>query len=468
MNRNRSAFSGRGNSERVRLILTGPVIPTLARLTLPVITVIAAQTFVAVLEAYWVSRLGTDAVAGVSLVLPLLVLMGTMSNGGIGGGVSSAVSRALGAGREADTDALLLHAVLVAIVFGAMFTVGTLVGGPFIYATLGGTGAVLANALTFSTWVFGSAVIIWVVNLLASAMRGAGDVRLPALVSFTGVVVLIPLSPVLIFGVGPLPGLGLAGAGVATSFFYVGAMIAYLRHLIWRRGALTLRLAPLEGRHFRAILGVGLVSAAGTLVASLTAVALTGTVAMRGAEALAGYGIGSRVDSLLVPLLFGLGSGVVTMVGTATGAGDHVRAGQVASRAAAASFVATGMVGTFVALDPGLWMNVFTTDGGVREAGSVYLRVAGPFYGFFGAGLLLYFASQGRSNMKWPFIASAARLLVVAGGGYALARSGAGLSVVFSAVGAGSVLFGGINAFGFYRSIRDLSLKRSQSPATTR
>ncbi|MGH7866918.1 MAG: MATE family efflux transporter, partial [Candidatus Dormibacteraceae bacterium] len=105
--------------ERRAMMLGALVLPTLLKLTFPVIAVVVAQTVVAILEAYWVSRLGTEAVAGVSLVLPLLILMGTMSNGGIGGGVSSAVARAIGAGRQADADALVLHTVIVALAFGS-------------------------------------------------------------------------------------------------------------------------------------------------------------------------------------------------------------------------------------------------------------------------------------------------------------------------------------------------------------
>lgn len=436
---------------RLFMILHGPVLPTLAKLTLPVIAVIAAQTFVAILEAYWVSRLGTDAVAGVSLVLPVFVLMGTMSNGGIGGGVSAAVSRALGAGRRDDANALVWHAIIVALAFGALFTGLAVLGGRSLYGAMGGTGAVLDNALRYSDWVFGGACLIWVVNLLGSAMRGAGEVRLPALVSLAGAALLIPLSPALIFGFGPVPALGVAGAGLATLIFYGGALVIYLRYLTSGKGALTLNRSGFEARLLKAILGVGLISAAGTLIASLTAVALTGTVGLVGSAAVAGYGIASRVDSLLVPLLFGLGSGVVTMVGVATGAGDVARARQVAWRAAMFAFIATQLIGIVVGVRPDLWMSLFTGEPAVLAVGSSYLRIAGPFYGFVGAGLLLYFASQGFSRMFWPFIAGAVRLAVTAGGAFWLQTLGLPLEQVFWAVALGTVIFGVINAFGFYR-----------------
>jgi len=440
--------------ERREMLLRGPIIPTLLKLTFPVIVVVVTQTCVAVLEAYWVSRLGTEAVAGVSLVLPLLILMNTMSNGGIGGGVSSAVSRAVGAGRQADADALLLHTIVIALSFGTFFVFGALLLGPWLFAALGGQGATLQVALTYSAWVFGGAPLIWTVNLLAAAMRGAGDVKVPAIVSLAGALILVPLSPLIIFGVGPFPRMGVGGAGAATLIFYAFGLLVYLRHLRGGRGALRLHGAAFAAAHFRSILGVGLISALGTLVASLTVVGVTGAVGTRGSIALAGYGIASRVDSLLVPLLFGLGSGVVTLVGAATGAGDITRGNRVARIASTIAFVCTESVGVLLAVFPSAWVRIFTSDASVLAAGETYLRVAGLSYGFFGVGLMLYFASQGKSNMLWPFVAGVLRLAVTVGGAAWLAQTGAPLALIVAPVVAGSLLFGVVNTLGFMRTVK--------------
>lgn len=440
------------DAARFQRIIEGPVLRTLMGLSLPVIAVITAQLFVSVLEAYWISRLGTAAVAGVSLVLPLFVLMGAMSNGGIGGGVSSAVARAIGAGRQEDAEALVFHAVVVALIFGTLFTAGAFLGGPWLYARLGGAGEALAIAESFSAWVFGGSIVIWTVNLLSSALRGSGEVRLPAIVSIIGAVLLIPLSPVLILGAGPFPGLGVAGSGIAMLGFYTAALVVYVRHLRSGRGGLVLRPTRLELRHFRSILGVGLISAVGTLMASLSVVAVTGAVGMSGEGALAGFGIASRIDSLLIPLLFGLGTGVVTMVGAATGAGLHARARRVAWTAAILAALLMELVGILVAIWPDVWMSIFSTEEAVLAAGATYLRVTGPFFGGIGLGLVLYFACQGRGTMAWPFVAGGARLGATAGGAYLLAQAGAPLDTVFLAVAAGSVLFGLINAYGFWAS----------------
>ena len=119
-------------------ILTGPVLPTLLRLALPTMVVLLAQTAVNIAEAYYVGFLGTDALAGVAMVFPVFMLMTMMSNGGIGSGVASSVARAVGAGRKQDADALLFHAMVIAVIFGAAFTLGTIRGGPMLYRALGG------------------------------------------------------------------------------------------------------------------------------------------------------------------------------------------------------------------------------------------------------------------------------------------------------------------------------------------
>jgi Na+-driven multidrug efflux pump len=162
------------------------------RLALPTIVVLVVQTLVGVAETYFVSFLGTDALAGVALVFPVLMLMQMMSNGCIGGGVSSAVARALGANRRADADALIWHAIVLACAFGLIFMAAAILGGPILYRAMGGTGPTLTAALTYSGVIFAGAIPIWIAALLSSALRGAGNVNVPALVILSGAVILVP------------------------------------------------------------------------------------------------------------------------------------------------------------------------------------------------------------------------------------------------------------------------------------
>src|SRR6058998_1963890 len=190
---------------RTRLLLEGSIVGTLLRLAAPNVLVMFVQASVGLIETYFVAKLGTDALAGVALVFPVLMLMQMMSAGAMGGGISSAIARALGAGRRADADALVVHALAIAVAFGLLFMLAVLGSGRWLYSAMGGSGASLTAALTYSTVVFSGAILIWVFNSLASVIRGTGNMAVPAIVTFAGAAVLIPLSPCLIFGWGPVP-----------------------------------------------------------------------------------------------------------------------------------------------------------------------------------------------------------------------------------------------------------------------
>src|SRR5947207_7802617 len=138
-------------------LLQGPIASRLIGLAFPILIVLAVQTLVSVAETYFVGFLGDDALAGVALVFPILMLMTMMSNGGIGGGVASAIARAIGAGRMRDAAALLRQRVVIAAAFGLWYSAAVLGAGEALFSALGGRGEVLANALRYSNLVFGAA-----------------------------------------------------------------------------------------------------------------------------------------------------------------------------------------------------------------------------------------------------------------------------------------------------------------------
>jgi putative MATE family efflux protein len=424
-------------------MLTGPIVPTLLRLAVPTLVVLIVQTMVGVIEAYFVSFLGTAALAGVALVFPILMLMQMMSNGGMGGGVASAVGRALGAGRRADADALVYHSVILAIGLGLTFTVAVLLGGRLLYSSLGGSNGALEAALTYSNIVFFGAVPLWILALLSAALRGAGDVKIPAAITFTGSLVLIPLSPVLIFGWGPFPAFGIAGAGIAVVTYYVVGAAILIRYVMSHSRAIRLRRARLEWRLFKDILGVGALSALSTVQSNLTVVLVTGAVGLFGSEAIAGYGVASRLDYLLIPLLFGFGSAGLTMVATNIGAGQAARAQRIAWIAAGMGAGVTELIGLGAAIFPGVWIGIFSDDATVYATGALYLRTVAPFYGFFGLAMMLYFTSQGAKRVAWPVIGGTTRLIVAGFLGWPLVMwFGADLHTLFVIVAAATILFG--------------------------
>jgi putative MATE family efflux protein len=432
---------------RLMAALDGPIVSTMLRLAAPTMLVLIVQTLVGVAETYFVSFLGTEALAGVAMVFPVLMLMQMMSNGGFGGGVSSAVARALGSGRTADASALAFHALVLAVVLGGAFSLAAIAGGPPLYRALGGSGGALAAALTYSDIVFLGAVPLWIVALLASALRGSGNVNAPAAVILIGAVALVVLSPSLIFGWGPLPRLGIAGAGIAVASYYVAAAMALIVYLGRPGGAVRLRWARLEWRLFKDILGVGALSAIGTVQSNLTVTLVTGAVGLFGTAAIAGYGVASRLDYLLIPLLFGFGTAIVTMVATNVGAGNAARARRIAWVGAAIGAGVTELIGVAAAVFPGGWVGLFSGDATVHGTGALYLRIVGPFYGLFGLGMMLYFASQGAGRVLWPVLAGTVRLLVAGLIGWAIvALLDGGLGALFVTVAVATALYGAMAA----------------------
>lgn len=430
------------------VILEGPLTRTLLSLAGPVLVVLALQTLVGVAETWFVSFLGTSAIAGVALVFPLFMLMTMMSNGGIGGGVSAAVARAIGAGRREDADALVMHAVVIAVAFGALFTAGAWIGGPALFRALGAQGDTLANACLYSNVTFAAAIPAWIANVLGSVLRGAGNVRLPAIVSAAGAAFTLAVSPLLIFGWGFVPGLGVAGAGVAMILFNVAAAVVLAAYLRSGKSPLRLRAARLEQRLFADILKVGLLSAIGTIVANLTVVVTTAFVGPFGRDTIAGYGLASRLDYLLIPILFAIGTASVTIVGTSIGAGRHARAKRAAWTAAATSASIAGTIGLVAAIFPEAWIGIFSREPEVMRVGRDYLVRVAPFYAFTGVGMALYFASQGAGRIVWPFTAGVARLAtVLILGWYWVNVSHGSLSGLFWIVAASQLVFGGVNAF---------------------
>jgi Na+-driven multidrug efflux pump len=281
-----------GLDPRTQRLLEAPIVPTLLRLGAPNVLIMLAQAGVGLIETFFVGKLGTDALAGMALVFPAVMLMQTISAGAFGGAIASVIARALGGGRRAEADALVLHSLAIALALGMLFMVAALAGGRWLFTRMGGAQGALVAAMTYSNLVFAGAALVWIFNSLSAVIRGSGNMTVPALVSCTGSVLVI---------------------GVAAA--------------LW----------------------------------------------------------------------------------------------------------------------PNAWLSLFASDHAMREAGAHYLHAVGPLYGFFGVGLVLYFASQGAGRLTWPVLGNLARLAVAALGGALALRWGHGLTSIFIAQGVALVIYALIN-----------------------
>src|ERR1700750_1802553 len=262
------------HNPRTEVLLQGPILPTLLRLAWPNVLVMLAQASTGLIETWFVARLGTDALAGMALVFPGFMMMQMLSGGAMGGGISSAIARALGARKREQADALVLHALIINVALGLTFSVMVLAFGPSLYRALGGEGGSLAAALRYSNVVFAGTTLVWLMNALASVIRGTANMFVPPLAICISFVLLIPLSPCLIFGLGPFPALGIAGGGVAVVFTTALTTAVLSWYILSGRCMIRARLVRPRWALFRDILWVGAVAGVTTVTTTLT-VALT-------------------------------------------------------------------------------------------------------------------------------------------------------------------------------------------------
>jgi putative MATE family efflux protein len=425
-------------------LLIAPILPTLLKLSAPNTVAMLAMALAAIAETAYVGQLGVVPLAAMALAFPMIMLMQMMSAGAMGGGVSSAISRALGAGDLARANTLAIHAIIIAVVAGLAFTVVFWLLGPAIYRLLGGRDAALEQALLYSNTVFSGAVGIWLLNTLASVLRGTGRMAVPSVIGLLVAAGQIVIGGTLGLGIGPVPRFGMIGVGLGQVIaFALGAL-----YLFWylRSGKARLRLTLVGFRSQRAlyvdILKVGAMACVSSLQTVLTILIFTALVARFGTVALAGYGIGARLEFLLIPIAFSVGVASVPMVGMAVGAKDIVRARRVAWSAASMAAAALAVIGAVVVVFPDVWSTLFTTDADVIAAARQYLIAAGAGFPFFGFGLCLYFASQGSGKLLGPVLGGTIRLVMVAIGGWWLTTIAAEPWTLFALAGGAMVVYG--------------------------
>src|SRR5881396_2059816 len=401
-------------------LVDGPILRTLLWLAWPNVLALSAGVCVVIAETSYIGRLGVESLAAMALVFPIVILTMTMSGGAMGGGVVSAIARALGAGDIERASTLAAHALLIGFCFGLTFMLGMLIFGPALLELLGGRGNVLTQAVAYTQIFFGGAVVPWVMNTMSGILRGTGNMKLPSLMMLSSAVCQIILGGTLGLGLGPIPQFGMRGVAAGSLTAYLISISVMSWYLFSGRARVVPKIRGLRIRMpmFIDILKVGAISCFSPLQSVLTISIFTHMLASFGTEILAGYGIGARLEFMLTSIAFAFGIASVPMVGMAIGADRIARARRIAWTAGLVSFVSVGLIGTLIAIFPDLWVEIFTRDAGVRAASRQYLSIAGPMYAFIGLAMSMYFSSQGAAKVLGPVLAQSARLLFIALGGW--------------------------------------------------
>ncbi|ETR77045.1 cation transporter [Afipia sp. P52-10] len=425
-------------------ILEGPITSTLLRLATPNILAMGAGISVLIAETTYIGLLGIAPLAAIALMFPLIILMMTMSGGAMGGGVASAIARAMGAGDTHRASTLALHALTIGIAVGATFSVLLLVFGEQLLIWMGGRNDVLREAKAFSQIYFSGVVLIWVMNTLVAILRGTGNMALPSMIVFSSAACQIILGGTLSLGLFGVPQFGIRGIAVGQLSGVAIGVAVMGWYILSGRSRVSLRVPNFQFHRemFTDILKVGALACFYPVQSVLTAGVLTSMLAHFGPEVLAAYGIGARLEFFLTSIAFSCGVASVPMVGMAVGAGRIRRARRVAWTGAVISAVGVGALVAPLALFPDLWTGLFTENPTVRKAAGQYLLIAGPMFSLLGVGISLYFSSQGAAKVLGSVLAQSVRLAVVILGGLWLMKTDAGYIWFFVLAGAAMASFG--------------------------
>ena len=420
-------------------------------LAAPTTLVVLLQAGGQLAETWLAARQGTTALSAWAVVLPFSLMLQQMSAGAMGGGVVSAIARTLGAGNRDEASALVVHALIIAGAAALIFTV-LLAGIPnIVFGAIAGRDIARAAA-PYAIWMFGAGAFpAWAANTLASVLRGGGRHALAARVLILTGIAYPPLAWLLM----EVFDQGLPGAGMAFALTNVIAALA-MAVLVARGGAgfrphLRTRL---HGDLFARILSIGLVASLLAMIANVTTILVTAQLSAYGVAAVAAYGISARLEFLMIPLSFGVGSALTALVGRAVGARDWPTARRTAWTGGLLTFAVAGSIGILVGLFPAGFAGAFASDPTVAGIAARGLRFTGPAFGAFGLGMAMYFASLGAGRMYWPFLAATSRCTLAVGGGWLLGNYfGLGIEGYFMAVAVGITAYGGLTAAGVRRSV---------------
>lgn len=426
---------------------------SLAALALPMILGIVFILAVNLVDTYFVGQLGTAELAAMSFTFPVVSLVASVGFG-LGIGTTSAVSRAIGGGDERRVRRLTTHALVLAVAVIVVISGLGILTQDAVFLALGAEPELLPMLGRYMTiWYLGA--ICLVVPMVANgAMRAGGDAKTPAKLMAIAAIVNAVLDPPLIFGWGPFPALGITGAALATvgsRLVTLAAAFAVLRKMQMLDLHWPSRSELMDS--WRAILSVGMPASISNALTPVATAVLTALVALQGTAAVAGYGVASRLEGLLLIAPMALSAALTPFIGQNWGGHQPERVGTALSLST--RFVFGWGLGIWLLLIVGsdAVAGLFTQDAAVREAVSLYAWIVPVSYGFHGLVSIVSSAFNAVDRAVRATLLSAARSLAFAVPFAWLGSEFSGLTGIFGGLAAATVCTGLI-AFVWSTSLR--------------
>jgi putative MATE family efflux protein len=381
----------------------GPVGSALILLSVPMVLEMAMESLFAVVDVFFVSRVSADAVATVGVTESMLTIVYTVAMG-LGIGATAVVARRKGEKDDEGAAQAAAQAIALGVFMSAAIGVFGWFNAERLLQLMGATPSMIESSLGYTKVMLAGNATVTLLFLNNAIFRGAGDPAIAMRVLWIGNAINMVIDPILIFGLGPFPELGVMGAAVATN---TGRGIAVLLQLwtLWSghsRIHITrkhIELVPSVMWNVCRLSGSGFLQ---ILIDTTSYIGLVRVIATFGSDALAGYTIGIRIIIFAMMPAWGFGNAAATMVGQALGAGKPDRAEQAVWTAAKYNAMVLGVVGALFVLFASPIVAIFTTDPAVVPNAVACLRIVSAGFVFFAYGLVLTQAFNGAGDTWTP------------------------------------------------------------------
>ena len=383
--------------------LSGPLSRQIWRLFWPAFMAMLFETANTVANVFWVGKLGTGPVAGVVSSMFILWLAFSLLNIVISG-VIATVSRSLGARRPELARHYATQAFFFAITFGTAVGAGGVIFGEHFFRLMGNEREVAALGYRYLAPLSAFLPFLFGAETVASIFRAAGDAKTPMLVTSSALIFNIALNPCLIFGLGPFPHLGIAGAGLSTGIAYMAELLAFLILIYIRKPAfapgITTKIKP-DPKTIGEIVKIGLPISISGIAFTVVYLFLDNLASSFGVFALAALGFGNRIESISFLTCFAFSVAAATLVGQYLGAKDPEGAQRAAYQTTLYASIVTGVLMVIFLVLPYPLVRLFSSDPQVIEAAVAYLRIIALSQIFMGFEIVLEGAFSG-SGDTWP------------------------------------------------------------------
>lgn len=426
-------------------------------MTVPMIGGILSIMSMNIVDTFYIAQLGTQPLAAMSFTMPVISVLLSLAFG-IGIGASSVISRAIGAKQQILVQAYTSNALIIALVVAVLFAVSGYLWMDEIFSRLGAPSELMPDIHLFmDIWFLGSFVVV-IPMVGNSAIRAAGNTKLPSLVMLSVAIVNMILDPILIFGLLGFPALGLEGAALATVISYAIALVIGLYLLIYKFNFLSVH-ACISRMYasWKAILRIALPATGTNLIAPLSVALTTWFVARYSPEAVAGFGVASRIESLFLVVIMGLSSIMGPFVGQNWGAQNYQRAFlgiKISLKFITLWGIFTTLILWFFSEGIASW---FSDDNQVIESAAYYLRILPVSYLFLGAIMVISSAANGMGSALPSLIMSFARLIGLYLPLILVLSMFMSLSGIYLAASISNVLVG-LGAFIWYKQLKHKQL----------